>query len=268
MPWEWCSTGRHRDSLAPGQPATVLKQGFDTYRNRHTFSSSGMFTFLETESSAFMISQGDPSDFALKWCLDSGANHSISNCLVDFTSDYREVNIHITVFQQNITTQAIGIGDCVIHTVYNMVQPYKIEIKDAPNVPADSLVQDEILFPAVALRCKAARIPSGPSQSECYFSSWTVLPACRMQTIERRFCSGSPLYSFQIPVIFFSNGEWLKLYLHSHRYWNVDASHSRQSVHFIFLEAGKITLGYLVRQQQMRQRPHFLEQIFLVIMFG
>ena len=93
----------------PGQPATVLKQGFDRYRNRHAFSSPGMSTFLETESSAFMISQGDPSDFAPKWCVDSGANGSISNCIADFTSNYREVNINITVAKQNITMQAIGI---------------------------------------------------------------------------------------------------------------------------------------------------------------
>ena len=31
--------------------------------------------------------------------------------------------------------QAIGIGDCMIHTVNNMGRPYKIEIKDALYIP-------------------------------------------------------------------------------------------------------------------------------------
>jgi len=103
-----------------------------------------MHDFLLQESSAFMVSQGhlaaagDPSKYSCKWCNDSGANRHIASDITEFTSNYRAVNINLTVAKQNISMQAVGIGDCLVHCVDNMGRPCKLEIKDVLHVPTAS----------------------------------------------------------------------------------------------------------------------------------
>ena len=67
------------DMLRPGQPATFLHKGFTPY-SPSSFGSPALSDFLTTESTAFMVSQGDPSDFNLTWCVDCGANRHESSC--------------------------------------------------------------------------------------------------------------------------------------------------------------------------------------------
>ena len=116
---------------------------FDSFRPSPLVSPS-MHDFLVQESSAFMVSQnhwaaaGDPSKFSCKWCTDCGANRNISNDITDFTSNYRAVNINLTVAKQNISMQAVGIGDCLVHCTDNMGRPCKLEIKNVLHVPTAS----------------------------------------------------------------------------------------------------------------------------------
>ena len=70
-----------------------------------------------------LASTGDPSKFSCKWCNDGGANRSIPTDITDFTSNYRSVNINITVAKQNIFMQAVGGGDCRVHCLDNMGRP-------------------------------------------------------------------------------------------------------------------------------------------------
>jgi hypothetical protein len=106
--------------------------------------SPAMHDFLLLVSTAFMVSQGnlaaanDPSKFTCKWCMDSGANRSIAADISDFTSNYRAVNINLAVAKQHISMQAVGIGDCLVHSVDNMGRPCKLEIKDILHVPTAS----------------------------------------------------------------------------------------------------------------------------------
>ena len=55
--------------------------------------------------------------------------------VTDFTSNYRTANINITVAKQNITMQAVGIGDCEVYVVDNMGRPYKLVLLDVLHVP-------------------------------------------------------------------------------------------------------------------------------------
>ena len=99
---------------------------------------------LHTESTVFMLSHGhlaaagDPSKFSTKWCNDRGANRSISNDTTDLTLNYQAVSINITVAKQNISMQAVGFGDCLVHCEDNMGRPCKILLKDILHVPAAS----------------------------------------------------------------------------------------------------------------------------------
>jgi hypothetical protein len=117
--------------------------GFDSFRPS-PFVSADMPEFLLHESSAFMVSQGhlaaagDPSKFSCKWCNDSGANRHIAADITEFTSNYRAVNINLTVAKQNISMQAVGVGDCLVHCVDNMGRPCKLELKDVLHVPTAS----------------------------------------------------------------------------------------------------------------------------------
>ncbi len=82
-----------------------------------------------------MVSQGNTSDYNLSWCVDCGANRHVNSGLKAFTANYRTANINITVAKQNITMQAIGVGDCEVHVVDNMGRPYKLVLKDVLYVP-------------------------------------------------------------------------------------------------------------------------------------
>jgi hypothetical protein len=130
------------DLQVPGGPP-ISMTGFDSFRPS-PLVSPGMHEFLLQESSAFMASQGhlaaagDPSKFWCKWCNDSGANSHIAADISEFTSNYRAVNINLTVAKQNISMQAVGIGDCLVHCVDNMGRPCKLEIKDVLHVPTAS----------------------------------------------------------------------------------------------------------------------------------
>ena len=128
---------------APNGPPLALTHGFAPF-HPSPLVSPVVHDLLCTESSAFMISHGhmaaagDPSKFSTKWCNDGGANRSISNDITDFTSNYRAVSINITVAKQNISMQAVGIGDCLVHCVDNLGRPCKLLLKDVLHVPAAS----------------------------------------------------------------------------------------------------------------------------------
>jgi hypothetical protein len=130
------------DLQVPGGPPVSLL-GFDSFRPS-PLVSPGMHDFLHHESTAFMVSQGhfatagDPSKFSCKWCNDSGANRSLTSDITAFTSNYRAVNINLTVAKQNISMQAVGIGDCLVHCLDNMGRPCKLEIKNVLHVPTAS----------------------------------------------------------------------------------------------------------------------------------
>ncbi len=114
------------DLQRPGQPATFLHKGFTPF-SPSPLGSPALRDFLTTESTAFMVSLGDPSDYNLTWCVDCGANRHISTALPAFTSNYSTVIMNITAAKQNITMQAIGVGDCEVHVVHTMGRPYKLE---------------------------------------------------------------------------------------------------------------------------------------------
>ena len=130
------------DIQVPNGPPISLTS-FDSFRPSSLVIPS-MHDFLMQESSAFMVSQnhwaaaGDPSKFSCKWCADCGANRNISNDITDFTSNYRAVSINLTVAKQNISMQAVGIGDCLVHCSDNMGRPCKLEIKNVLHVPTAS----------------------------------------------------------------------------------------------------------------------------------
>ena len=86
-------------------------------------------------SDLLRASTGDPSKFSCKWCNDGGANRSISKNITDFTSNYRSVNITIPIAKQNITMQAVGVGDCLVHCLDNMGRPGKLVLTDVLHVP-------------------------------------------------------------------------------------------------------------------------------------
>ena len=52
-----------------------------------------------------------------------------------FTSEYKSVNITLTVAKKNITMQAIGVGTCILHCVDNLYRPCKIVLKNVLHVP-------------------------------------------------------------------------------------------------------------------------------------
>jgi hypothetical protein len=128
---------------APNGPPLALTNGFAPF-HPSPLVSPVVHDLLCTESSAFMLSHGhmaaagDPSKFSTKWCNDGGANRSISNDITDFTSNYRAVSINITVAKQNISMQAVGIGDCLVHCADNLGRPCKHLLKDVLRVPAAS----------------------------------------------------------------------------------------------------------------------------------
>ena len=61
------------DIQLPGRPVTALYKGFAPF-SPSFLGSPHLGDFLTNESTAFMVSQGDPSDYNLKWCIDCGAN--------------------------------------------------------------------------------------------------------------------------------------------------------------------------------------------------
>jgi hypothetical protein len=67
--------------------------------------------------------------------MDCGANSHISKGLKDFTAKYSTASINITVAKQNITMQAIGIGDCTVSSLDNMGNPCKLVLQDVLYVP-------------------------------------------------------------------------------------------------------------------------------------
>jgi hypothetical protein len=82
------------------------------------------------------------------------------------------VNINLTVAKQNISMQAVGIGDCLVHCVDTMGRPCKLEIKDVLNVPTASrniLSSSPLAAQIYQTKC-AAGVSSGivfsPSRSE------------------------------------------------------------------------------------------------------
>ena len=89
-------------------------------------------------SQGHLAAAGDLSKFLCKWCNDSGGNRHIAADIIEFTSNYRAVSVNLTVAKQNISMQAIGIGDCLVHCVDNMGRPCKLEIKDVLHVPTAS----------------------------------------------------------------------------------------------------------------------------------
>ncbi len=83
--------------------------------------SFGVPQFLLHESSVFLVLQdhlaaaGNPSKFSCKWCHDSEANCHIAADITEFKYNYRATSINLSVAKQNICTQAIGNGDCLVH---------------------------------------------------------------------------------------------------------------------------------------------------------
>ncbi len=69
------------------------------------------------------------------WCVDCGANRTVTPHITNFTSDYTSANITLTVAKQNIAMQAIGMGTCTLHCVDNVDRPCKILLKDVLHVP-------------------------------------------------------------------------------------------------------------------------------------
>jgi hypothetical protein len=82
-----------------------------------------------------LVSQGNMSNFSLTWCQDGGANRHVTPDLSDFTEHYRPAKIPITVAKAGVMMEAIGIGDCCIHTLDNMGRPHKIILRDVLHVP-------------------------------------------------------------------------------------------------------------------------------------
>jgi hypothetical protein len=72
-----------------------------------------------------LVSQGNMSIFSLTWCQDGGANPHVTPALSDFTENYRPAKIPITVAKAGVMMEAIGVGDCCIHTLDNMGQQYE-----------------------------------------------------------------------------------------------------------------------------------------------
>ncbi len=64
-----------------------------------------------------------------------GANCIVTSHLTNFTSEYKSVNITLTVAKQNITMQAIGVGTCILHCADHLDRPCKIVLKDVRHVP-------------------------------------------------------------------------------------------------------------------------------------
>jgi len=63
----------------------------------------------------------------LWWCLDGGANKSITPFITNFTSNYRSIDMVIRVAKHNVTMKAVGIGDCVLDCVDNLGHPRKLK---------------------------------------------------------------------------------------------------------------------------------------------
>jgi hypothetical protein len=122
------------DIQLPGQPATSLNKGFTLFL-LSPLSSPALGDFLTSESTVFLALQGNLSDYYLSWTVDGGANRHIHSGLRAFSANYRTVNINITVAKQNITMQAIGVGDCEVHVMDNMGSLYKFVLKNVLYVP-------------------------------------------------------------------------------------------------------------------------------------
>ena len=73
--------------------------------------------------------------FSLTWYQDGGANCHVTPARFDFTEHYRLANIPITVAKAGVMMEAIGVGDCCIHTLDNMGRPHKIILSDVLHVP-------------------------------------------------------------------------------------------------------------------------------------
>ncbi len=106
------------DIQLPGQPATSLNKSCTVFSPSPL--SSALCNFLQSESTVFMVSQGNPSDYNISWCVDCGANRHVNSGLKAFTANYCTASINITLAKQKITMQAISVGDCEIHVVDNI----------------------------------------------------------------------------------------------------------------------------------------------------
>ena len=82
-----------------------------------------------------LVSQGTSSNFSLTWCQDGGANRHVTPLLSDFTEKYRAAKIPITVAKAGVIMDAIGVGDCRVHTLDNMGRPHTILLRDVLHVP-------------------------------------------------------------------------------------------------------------------------------------
>ena len=68
-----------------------------------------------------MVTQGDTSNFEYKWCNDGGANKSVSGNRADFTGNFRSVDIDVIVAKKGIVMNVVGMGDCDLHCVDNLL---------------------------------------------------------------------------------------------------------------------------------------------------
>ena len=119
------------------EPVSTAARGFKIFW-RWPRESTAFMVLQSPELQMLMISHCDPSNFICKWLNDGGANRGVSPDLADFTANYREISLNITVAKQNVCMEAIRIGDCEIHTLDNMGRPFKMILRDVLHVPGAS----------------------------------------------------------------------------------------------------------------------------------
>ena len=78
---------------------------------------------------------GSSDRYTPTWCVDSAATSSITNVVTDFTSRYRSLDITMKLAKKGATMKAIGIGDCLIHCLYNYGNSVEFLIPDVYHVP-------------------------------------------------------------------------------------------------------------------------------------
>ena len=89
-----------------------------------------MAEFLEQRAAVLnMVTQGDPSVFETKWCVDGGANRHVHPVPSDF-KNFTSVPTTVHVAKKGAVMQAIGTGDIDLHCVDNMGNPCVLTRKD------------------------------------------------------------------------------------------------------------------------------------------
>ena len=118
------------DIQEPGRPRSLLYTP-----QPYQFSSPNVAEFLEQRAAVLnMVTQGDPSVFETKWCVDGGANRHVHPVPSDF-KNFTSVPITVHVAKKGAVMQAIGTGDIDLHSVDNMGNPCVLTLKDVLCIP-------------------------------------------------------------------------------------------------------------------------------------